>query len=154
MNYGITVALLRRVPIFASMEAGALKLLAFSSTVLSFADGEVICNEGDPADGVYVIDEGTVEVSVERRGAQAAKVAVVGPHEVVGEIAVILNQPRTATVRALGPVTLVKIDSDIFLGIVTRNPEAALGVLRTLCERLSAMLRRFEDLASRLDSPI
>lgn len=153
MDYGITVALLRQVPIFANMEAGALKLLAFSSTVLAVEDGEVICNEGDPADGVYVIDQGRVEIAVERGGVRT-RVAVVDRHEVVGEIAVILNQPRTATIQAMGPVRVVKIDADIFLRTVTANPEAALGVLRTLCERLSSMLLRFEELASRQGNTI
>ena len=153
MNYGITVALLRRAPIFASMETGALKLLAFSSTYLTVDDGEIICHEGDPPDGVYVIDEGRVQVSVER-GSTQATVAVVGPHEVVGEIAVILNQSRTATLTALGPVRLVKIDADIFLSTVTGNPDSALGVLRTLCARLSAMLQRYEDLSRRMDDAI
>lgn len=153
MNYGITVALLRRVPIFASMEAGALKLMAFSSTALTFEDGETICNEGDAADGVYVVDQGMVEVSVEKGGVRT-RVAIVGPHEVLGEIAVILNQPRTATLRAAGPVSVLKIDADVFLGAVTGHPDAALGVLRTLCQRLSGMLARFEELAQRLESPI
>ncbi len=152
MNYGITVALLRRVPIFASMEASALKLLAFSSTYLTVDDGEIICHEGDASDGVYVIEAGKVEVFVER-GDTRVRVAVVGPNEVVGEMAVILNQPRTATVRALGPVRLVKIDADIFLSTVTGNAESALGVLRILCARLSGMLRRYEELSRRLDHP-
>lgn len=153
MNYGITVALLRRVPIFANIEASALKMMAFSSTVESIEDGEIICSEGDPADGVYVVDQGSVEVSVEKGGVRT-KVALVGPHEVLGEVAVILNQPRTATLQAVGPVTLLKIDADIFLGAVTGHPDAALGVLRTLCHRLSGMLARFEDLASRAEGSI
>ncbi len=150
MNYGLTVSLLRRVPIFASMEAGPLKLLAFSSTHLTVERGEIICHEGDPADGVYIIDEGHVEVSVVRRG-QEVTVASVGPHEVVGEIAVILNQPRTATLRALEPVKLVKIDADIFLSTISGNGDAALGVLRTLCERLSSMLQHYQALSGNAD---
>ncbi|NJO67742.1 MAG: cyclic nucleotide-binding domain-containing protein [Rhodospirillales bacterium] len=153
MDYEDTVALLRRVPIFASMEAAALKLLAFSSETVTFDDGEIICQEGDLADGVYVIDEGQVVVSVERDGI-AAKIAVVGANEVVGELAVILNQPRAASLRAQGTVRLVRIDSDIFIRTVTGNPDAALGVLRILCRRLSNMLRHYEELVSSIDSSI
>lgn len=142
MDYGITVGLLRRMPLFCAMDAGTLKLLAFSSSHLHFEDGETLCVQGDPADGVYIIDAGTVEVLIGDGVAGGTRIALVGRHEVVGEIAVILNQPRTATVRAVGPVDALRIESDVFVSLITGHPEAALSVLRTLCERLARMLQR------------
>ena len=133
MDYGLTVALLRRMPMLAGMDARGLKMLAFAAAHLQLEDGEILCSEGEAADGVYIIDEGTVEVYVEREGKQS-RLATVGPHGLVGELAVILNQPRTATVRAFGPVKVLRIDSDVFLQLITSHPEAALGVIRTLGE--------------------
>lgn len=141
MDYGITVGLLRRMPLFADMDAGTLKMLAFSSAYVRFEDGEALCVEGDAADGVYIIDTGTVEVSLAAAGG-VSRIALLGRYEVVGEIAVILNQPRTATVRAIGPVDALKIDSDVFVRLITGHPDAALSVLRTLCERLARMIQR------------
>ncbi len=109
MDYGLTVALLRRMPMFAGMEAGTLKMLAFTARHLQLEDGEVLCAEGEPADGVYIIEEGKVEVYVER-DEEHSRIAVVGRHQLVGELAVILNQPRAATVKALGPVKVLRID--------------------------------------------
>jgi CRP-like cAMP-binding protein len=142
MDYGVTVGLLRRMPLFCGMDAGTLKLLAFSSAYLHFEDGEVLCAQGDAPDGVFIIDTGTAEVVVVAANGSENRVARVGRHEVVGEMAVILNKPRTATVRATGPVDALKIDSDVFVRLITGHPEAALSVLRTLSERLAALLHR------------
>ena len=65
MNYTESVALLRRIPVFASLDAASLKLLAFSSTYLTFNDGEALCHQGEPGDSVFVIDEGDVDVLID-----------------------------------------------------------------------------------------
>lgn len=153
MDYGPTVALLRRMPMFAGMDAGSLKVLAFAATHLQLEDGELLCTEGEPADGVYIIDEGKVEVYVER-DQEHSQLAVVGRHELVGELAVILNQPRAASVKALGPVKVLRIDSDVFLQLITRHPDTALGVIRTLGQRLTHMIQQYEDLSARLTERI
>jgi CRP-like cAMP-binding protein len=153
VDYGLTVALLRRMPMFAGMDARSLKMLAFAATHLQLEDGELLCSEGEAADGVYIIDEGTVEVYVER-DADHARIAVIGRHGLVGELAVILNQPRAATVRALGPVRVLRIDSDVFLRLITSHPDAALGVIRTLGERLTHMIQQYEDLAGKFTQRI
>ena len=153
MDYGLTVALLRRMPMFAGMDPGSLKMLAFAARYLHLDDGEVLCAEGEPADGVYIIDEGKVEVYVERDG-EHSRIAVVGRHQLVGELAVILNQPRAATVRALGSVKVLRIDLDVFLQLITCHPDAALGVIRTLGERLTQMIQQYEDLSARVAARI
>jgi CRP-like cAMP-binding protein len=153
VDYGLTVALLRRMPMFAGMDPRSLKMLAFAATHLQLEDGELLCAEGEAADGVYVIDEGKVEVYVERDG-DHSRIAVIGRHGLVGELAVILKQPRAATVRALGPVKVLRIDSDVFLQLITSHPGAALGVIRTLGERLTQMIQQYEDLAGKLTQRI
>jgi CRP-like cAMP-binding protein len=59
-----------------------------------------------------------------------------GSHELFGEMAVICNLPRTANVRARGPLKVLEVEGDVFLQLVTSNPDAALGVMRILVERL------------------
>ena len=70
-----------------------------------------------------------------------------GKNWLVGELAVFLNEPRTATVRANGELRVLRIDADVFLRIVSENPEVALNVMRILSDKLARMtesVERFE----------
>lgn len=139
MDYSDTVALFRTIPIFATMDARSLKVLAYASTQLAVEPGDSICEMGDPPDGVFIIVEGQAEVVVQRQG-QEVRVATVGRYEVVGEIAVLLNLRRTATVRAITPGRVLKIESETFVNAVSGHPDAALSVMRTLCRRIVSLL--------------
>jgi CRP-like cAMP-binding protein len=145
VDYAEAVVLLRRIPVFASLDPASLKLLAFSSSYLTFNDGEALCHQGEPGDSVFVIDEGEVEVTITVDGA-SIHLARLGKHDLFGEMAVICNLPRTADVRARGPLKVLEIGGDVFLQLVTANPDAALGVMRVLTERLM----RFTELYERL----
>jgi CRP-like cAMP-binding protein len=145
VDYPEAVVLLRRIPVFASLDSASLKLLAFSSSYLMFNDGEALCHQGEPGDSVFVIDEGEVEVTIRADGAPI-RLARLGKHDLFGEMAVICNLPRTADVRARGPLKVLRIEGDVFLQLVTANPDAALGVMRVLTERLM----RFTELYERL----
>jgi CRP/FNR family transcriptional regulator, cyclic AMP receptor protein len=145
VRYTEAVALLRTIPVFASLDQASLKLLAFSSTYLTVHDGELLCRQGDPGDSVFVIDEGEVEISSAREGKRIC-LARLGRHDLFGEMAVICNHPRTADVHASGALKVLKIEGDVFLQLVTSNPQAALGVMRVLSDRLM----RFTELHERL----
>jgi CRP-like cAMP-binding protein len=145
LDYTEAVALFRRIPVFASLDAASLKLLAFSSSYLLFNDGEALCHQGEPGDTVFVIDEGEVEVTISVDG-RPIHLARLGRHDLFGEIAVICNLPRTADVSARGPLKVLRIEGDVFLQLVTANPEAALGVMRVLSDRLM----RFTELYERM----
>ena len=145
MHYAEAVALFRRIPVFASLDPASLKLLAFSSSYLTFNDGEALCQQGEPGDTVFVVDEGEVEISIKVAGAPIL-LARLGKHDLFGEIAVLCNLPRTADVCARGALKVLQIEGDVFLQMVTANPEAALGVMRVLSERLM----RFTELYERM----
>ena len=151
MDYGDTVNVLRSMPIFTKLDAPALKLLAFSSSALLFEDGEDLFSEGDPADSVYFIEDGRVGIWA-RSGDNEIKVNTLGRHEMFGEMAIFRNSPRSATIRAEGAVKVVKIDADIFLRLVTRNPEAALGIMQLLSEKLARTTETYERLEDRVRS--
>jgi CRP/FNR family transcriptional regulator, cyclic AMP receptor protein len=145
LDYAEAVALFRRIPVFALLDPASLKLLAFSSSYLTFNDGEALFHQGEPGDSVFVIDEGEVEVTIRVDGA-AIHLARLGKHDLFGEMAVICNLPRTADVCARGPLKVLQIEGDVFLRLVTANPDAALGVMRVLTERLM----RFTELYERM----
>jgi CRP-like cAMP-binding protein len=131
--------------VFASLDPASLKLLAFSSSYLTFNDGEALFHQGEPGDSVFVIDEGEVEVTIRVDGA-AIHLARLGKHDLFGEMAVICNLPRTADVCAHGPLKVLRIEGDVFLRLVTVNPDAALGVMRVLTERLMRFTELYEHM--------
>ncbi len=152
MQYAETVKVLRGIPLFAGFDPAKLKLLAFSSTYLTLEEGEVLFHEGDPADSVYLIDEGEADIST-GRGEHEIKVAKLGKHGLVGEMALFRNSPRSATIRAAGPLQVLKIDGDVFLRVVTENPGAALTVMRILSDKLAATTDDYERLKAASSAP-
>ncbi len=138
------VALIRRVPMFAKLDPSKQKLLAFTSTYLTFDDGEVLCRQGDVADAAYVIIVGQVEVWLD--GSEEPVAVLDRPNELFGEIAIICNSPRTTALRAKGRLEVLKITGDMFLQLITENPPVALEVMRQLSQKLVGNLRRFEEL--------
>lgn len=142
--------ILRRVPTLAKLDPARLKLLAFTSRSLRFEPGEALMRAGEPSDSVYMILEGTVEVVI-GKGHGEIVISTVGMNELMGEMGVLMNGPRTATVRAKGPVRALRISADVFLRLLTENPEVALDVMRQLSERLARSLRRIESLQEHLD---
>lgn len=151
MQYGDAISILRGIPLFCKLDTTKLKLLAFSSSYLTFEAGEDLVTQGDHADGAYLIEQGTVDIIAISADAEV-KVGSLGRHELFGEMAILMNQPRTATIRAAEPVKVLKIEAEIFLRLVSENPETALSVMRSLSERLAIMTTRYLDLERRFEA--
>ncbi len=145
MQYREVVSMLRRIPLFSKLEPAKLKLLAFSSTYLTFEAGEELFREGDPADGAYIIEEGDVDVLTGHND-RMVKVGTLGKSDLFGEMALIMNETRTATIRAASQLRVLKIDADVFLRLVTEDPEAALSVMRSLSEKIARLTERYQEL--------
>ncbi len=124
---------IKRVPLFSKVDPARLKLLAFASDRLTYADGQFFFHAGDQCDGAYVILEGEAEVLA---GEAESLVAKLGPNDLFGEIGMICSKPRTASVRALGAVTALKIPTDVFMPMLTEFPEMAMEVTIELARRL------------------
>lgn len=112
-----------------------------------FGPGEVVFHEGEPSHTVLLIEAGEVEVA-KAAGAGEVLLGTVGPGEFVGEMGVIEGRPRSATVRARGPVRGEMLERRLFLERVSRDPRLALGVLLRLSERLHAANERLADAAA------
>ena len=96
------VDVLRRIPLFAKIEPARLKLLAFTSEHVEFQPGEPVCRQGEPGDSAYIVLDGAADVVVQsERGPMT--VAHIGRNDIVGEIAILCDVPRTATVLAKTP---------------------------------------------------
>lgn len=149
MQYGDAISMLRRIPLFSKLEPAKLKLIAFSSTYQTFEQGEPLFHEGDVADGAYIIEDGEVDVLTARDGVEV-KVGSLGKHDLFGEMALILNESRSATIRAACHLRVLKIDADVFLRLVTENPDASLAVMRSLSEKVARLTHRYQALRSQV----
>ena len=112
--------LLRRIPIFSPLSPPVLEGLAARLNLVRVSAGEEIVRQGDPGDRFYVIASGEVEVSVDDRP-QATQ----GPGEHFGEIALLRDVPRTATVTARTDAELYALERDDFLAAVTGHSASA-----------------------------
>ncbi|MSP77745.1 MAG: cyclic nucleotide-binding domain-containing protein [Rhodospirillaceae bacterium] len=135
MNLNEEVELLKSVPIFSKMEPARLKLLAFTSERMNFAEGQEVCHQGDPGDTMYVILGGTADVLIDTPGGQIA-VAQMKKNSFFGEIAILCDVPRTATIKARETLTTLKITKDTFYRLVGEFPEMAIEVMRELAHRV------------------
>lgn len=131
------VGMLRQVPLFSGIEPAKLKLLAFTSDRVSYRDGQDLFRQGDEGDAAYVILSGEADIIVDS-DAGPITVAHVGPNSIVGEIAILCDVSRTATVRARGPVETLRIRKDHFLRMLREFPEMTIEIVRVLANRLSS----------------
>ena len=135
MSLNEEVELLRRIPLFAKIEPSKLKLLAFTSERVNFAVGQEVCHQGDQGDTMYVILDGTADVLIDTEGGQIS-VAEMKRNSFFGEIAILCDVPRTATIKAKEPLSTLKITKDMFYRLVAEFPQMAVEIMRELAHRL------------------
>ncbi len=129
------VEILRRIPLFAKMEPARLKLLAFTSQRLAFAAGQVLFNQGETGDSAYIVMDGVADVSIATPSGPVV-VATVGRNAIIGEIAILCDVPRTATVTARADLHALRIDKETFFRLVNEFPQMAVEIMRELAQRL------------------
>lgn len=127
---------LGNVPLFSRLDTAKLKLIAFTSEQLHLADGEYLFHLNDPSDSTYLVLEGTVQIVVEHADGEADVILELGVNQMVGEMGVIGNAPRSASIRAAGEVTVLRIEADAFLNLLSENPSMSLHVMRELTDKL------------------
>lgn len=111
--------LLRGTSLFEPLPPQALERLARNTVPVLASDGTVVIREGDPGDRVYVIADGRAEVTSGGR-----HVATLGPGDYVGEIALLRDVPRTATVTASSAVRMLSLEREVFLRAMTGHEPA------------------------------
>jgi len=126
---------LRTVDLLSRLDRVALARLAGYMVPVTFAAGDVICNEGDPADGLYIVVSGTLGVFTGDGGGEH-RVNAIGAGHYLGELALLVDQPRSATIRAETPGEILRLDREQFLQLLGQDPAAAKAVATTLARRL------------------
>jgi CRP-like cAMP-binding protein len=141
---------LAATPLFAGMPSDALQALVANLQLISLEPGEVLFREGDPGDALYVIVEG--EVSVQNEGPPRVEMSRLGAGAFIGEVALMTDQPRSATVVCLQDAELLRIDRHTLGRVLANHGDVLRAVLRFVRDRLvdrwmrtSPLFRPFND---------
>lgn len=113
----------RRVPVLAGLPHRVLEDMALRSRLERFRDGEAVVREGEVGDQLYMIRDGEAEVAARGEGEAEVAVATLSKHDHFGEIALLKDVPRTATVRARGPLELYSLTREDFQELLERSEE-------------------------------
>jgi HEAT repeat protein len=132
-----TMLLLRRVPLFARLEPEDLQRLAMVAHERDFPDGAPLMREGELGDELVVLVDGGVRVVQATSDGEERFIRRYQAGEHIGELAVLRERPRVATVIAEGPVRGLVLGGEGLRALLRERPEAAMAMLATLAERLS-----------------
>ena len=125
------VAILKSVDIFGSTPDYILASVAAIIEEVHLDAGEKFIQEGDIEDSMYIIVEGEVQVNH-----RELIIFNLGPGEIVGELAVLDPEPRSASVSSVSDVLLFRIDKEPFDEVMADRPEVAQAIITTLCRRI------------------
>ncbi len=142
---------LSKVPLFSKLEQSKLKLLAFTSELQTYEDGDVVFDEGEAADCTFVIMEGEADIYAKTKaGGGEVVVGTLRANQLLGELGVLTSSPRAASIRARGRLMMLRISGDMFLKLLAENPPVALDVMRQLSGKLVLAHRQYEELQDKL----
>jgi len=127
--------LLSRLELFESLEPVQLKRLIFVSQRYQLHPKEYLFRQGDPMGGVFGIVAGEFSVLLESDNGEIV-VAQQGPGDLVGEMAVISGEPRSASIRANTVCEVIGFEKELFIHTVVNDPSTALKMMKLLSERL------------------
>jgi CRP/FNR family cyclic AMP-dependent transcriptional regulator len=141
--------LLRKIPMLAKLDASKLKLLAFTSEILTFEDNDIIFHVGDAADCAFVIMEGAVDILTDTENGPIVELTL-QQNQLFGELALLNGVPRNATLRAQGKIKIMRITADMFLTLLAENSAMALDVIRQISNKLAKSHQRVRILQQEL----
>ncbi len=144
MSLDQEVEVLRQIPIFANIDTAKLKLLCFASERLTYEQGQALFKQGDVGDSAYIIIEGEANVVVDSPSGPIS-VAVLKRNDIVGEIAILCDVPRTAAVEAASELVTLKITKELFFRMITDFPEMGVEIMRVLAHRLEKTTQQLQE---------
>jgi ATP-binding cassette subfamily B protein len=126
------VSLISRIPLFEACSQAELARIATITVQLDVPDGEVLIREGETGEVFFVLVKGSAEVRKGRR-----RIATLGAGDFAGEIALLTDAPRTATVTTTSPVTALRATRKGFSALLETSPRIQQKVLKALAGRLA-----------------
>ncbi len=114
----------------------------------TYRDGEILFSQGDVGDCLYVVQDGQLEIIVDRDGTPTV-VRVAGKDELIGEMAVFQKETRSATVRARGEARVLTLDKKNFLRRINEDPSLAFRIIETMSRRVRELSQQVVELKER-----
>lgn len=142
--------LLRGIPLFADLEQEELMTVLRMARPLQCTAGDVLCKQGDPGDCMYVIQAGQVSVVVRSADGKAIPVATLKAGDLIGEMTLVDDAPRSADCVAASVVRLFRIDRAQFEVMRGELHPAAFKILRRIALTVCARLRHVNETVSRV----
>ena len=138
---------------FEGLDRKAMEDMASVLTWIDVPEGHVLIRQGDPAEAMYIVEKGLLRASIARKGCASAAVGLMGPGSLVGEIALLTGSRRNATVTAVEPTRLARLEAGDLNEITARYPELRRGFLDIARRRLrrSRWLKILSDYFGEID---
>jgi CRP-like cAMP-binding protein len=137
--------LLGQVWLFRRASKESLEKLATFAFNKVYQAGEVIVEEGNAGNGIYMITSGKVEVIKDLASGSPRRIGVLDKGELFGEMALMDEQPRSATVRAIEETSCLGIDRSVFLAQILKDPNVAITMIQALAQRLREADKNFSE---------
>jgi len=137
----VDIGSIRQVPLFRDLPDDTLRQIAERLRVTRWSEGAIVFRKGDEADGAYLVQSGVVEIVTDGDDGGEA-IATLGPGSVVGELALLTGEPRSATLRAGADTELVALGRADFEALLREHPMIGLELSRQLGRRLVDTTRR------------
>ena len=147
MSQEQNIAFLRRVPLFSGLTEAQIERLAAGSVRRNFPKGRVIVTEGEPSQSLYILLSGRAKVQRSDTEGKEVILAVIGPGECFGEMSLIDESPRSASVITIETSDFMAINKESFKSMMMSSPEMCLRIMAGLVRRLREADRKIETLA-------
>ena len=138
---------LKTVPLFSSLSDEQLRMLAPGIQLRSYPRNTFILRAGEPTDALYVILSGRVKVLIPDEEGREVILSTMGPRDFFGEMGLLDDQPRSASVETLEPCETLRLAKNGFMACLRGNPDLAMEIIRSLVRRLREADRKIESLA-------
>ncbi|GAB3243061.1 Crp/Fnr family transcriptional regulator [Chitinimonas naiadis] len=141
------IATLKQIPLFYGLSDEELAHIEASATAKTYPKGTIIINEGDPGSSMFLLMQGRLKVFVSDSNGKEYVLAVLGPGEYVGELALLDDEPRTASVETEEQSTFLVILKEDFLSLLHSHPSIQFKLLVSLVRRTRQLTESVKNLA-------
>ncbi|GLR11605.1 Crp/Fnr family transcriptional regulator [Chitinimonas prasina] len=141
------IATLKQIPLFYGLSDEELSHIEASAAAKTYPKGAIIINEGDAGSSMFLLMQGRLKVFVSDSNGKEYVLAVLGPGEYVGELALLDDEPRTASVETEEQSTFLVIQKEDFLALLHNHPNIQFKVLVSLVRRTRQLTEAVKNLA-------
>ncbi len=136
MGQALDSDLLRQIPLFSQLDQVSLQRIAGHSELIGYVDEDILFRKGDSANCVFIVVSGEVEIIIDTETGPH-NVAALGPNQLFGEMALLNNISRNATLRAHGQLNVLSVNAETFFDVLQQDSDMSLKVMQQLADKLA-----------------